>query len=604
MAMRTPRLPVLLAIAAVFAGAIFILWRSSANLQPSNPGPTDTTATDYGLQWREGRSQQYQVDIDSSFVMTMPGASAGQTMNLLMAGLLEYRTLDTGTEGARVGMRFASVTLTIDGASDPQVNRALASPFRVRFDRNGRPGAFEFPTEMASEHRDILENLVRMFQVVIEGKTTWVAEEINGSGRYRASYTRSSPLEITKQKQSYFPSIPAGSAPEVKSTETILADPENDWITGMTLNETINIRDVGSVPVRVTNHATIKLVANPSQLAASNWNFASSAQPDTATDQVTAPPVMSHEEAQRRLMTNVEELDVAEEGRSRVIHRLRDLLAADDQLPGVLIETLRTEELSVRTRADLYLAFELAGTPASQAALTSVVADSSWPPEDAMRAIVALGGVSEPSGDTLASLWNLANTNLAGTERSDLPSTAALAIGSIGNSLRQNEEVDYAAVRADLLAGASGAVEPTERAVYLYALGNTADPDLVLKRDLVYYLDDPSSEVRSAAAKTLGRLGPDKVEAELMTRVRQEPNSQARASMLEALTSWEEPPAEAIEWAQQAIRQEADDQARYNMAVLLGNNMEDFPENRQILESLLASEQSKRVRQKVANILY
>ena len=51
-------------------------------------------------------------------------------------------------------------------------------------------------------------------------------------------------------------------------------------------------------------------------------------------------------------------------------------------------------------------------------------------------------------------------------------------------------------------------------------------------------------------------------------------------------------------------QQEAAERARYNIAVLLGNNMETFPENRRVLEMLLESEQSKRIRQKVANMLY
>jgi HEAT repeat protein len=260
--------------------------------------------------------------------------------------------------------------------------------------------------------------------------------------------------------------------------------------------------------------------------------------------------------------------------------------------------------LNDRTRADLYLAFELAGSPASQAALSSVLVDSSWPPQDAMRAIVALGGVAKPTGESLATLWDVASSNLAGTDRKDLPSTAALAIGSLGNTMRESEVADYSTLRADLLASASGAIEPWERAVFLYALGNTADPDPTLKRDVVSYLDDPSPEVRSAAAKTLGRLGTDKVEEELMQRVRQEPNSQARASMVEALASRDDPPSATIEWAQGALRQETDERTRYNIAVLLGNSMENHPHNRAVLQELLASEQSKRIRQKVADMLY
>jgi HEAT repeat protein len=356
--------------------------------------------------------------------------------------------------------------------------------------------------------------------------------------------------------------------------------------------------------VQVTNLATIELVGTDNQAAVGRWDFTASAVPDAVVDPRANLPALSPEEAQRQLVTSVRELDEADESRSLIIHRLRDLLLIDDQLPAVLIETLRTDELSEQTRADLYLAFELAGTPASQAALASVLLDNNWPPMDAMRAIVALAGVGEPTEDTLATLWGLARTDLAATDRRDLPGTAALAIGSLGNGMRTSGESDYTTLRDDLLVSASGAIEPEQRAVFLYALGNTADPDPLLKRDLVSYLDDPSTEVRSAAAKTLARLGADQVAEELLLRVQQESSDQARASMAEALASWDEPTAQAMQWAQAAVQQEADDRARYNIAVLLGNNMETFPENRRVLEMLLESEQSKRIRQKVANMLY
>ena len=151
---------------------------------------------------------------------------------------------------------------------------------------------------------------------------------------------------------------------------------------------------------------------------------------------------------------------------------------------------------------------------------------------------------------------------------------------------------------------ASTADAPAQRAVFLYALANTADPDRLLKRDLVSYLDDPSAEVRSAAARTLERLGADQVAAEVLTRARQESSAQARASMLAALGDWQAPTDEAMQWARVALQHEGDEQVRYQIAVMLGNNLDAFPENRVALQALLESEQSKRIRQKVANMLY
>ena len=601
MAMRALRLAGILAVAGVVLSALALMWRLSGEQEPP---ATVTAGSDAALLWRVGQSQQYAVDIESSFLMAMPGSGSGQAMTLQMDGVLDFLTLNVDSAGADTGMCFDSISLVIDGASDAAVNRALATPFRVRFDHSGRPLAFDFPATLAQEHRDILENTVRMFQAIVARGDAWEAEESNSNGRYRATYARVSPTRISKSKSIYLPSVTGAAVPEVESDETIKTDPANDWITGMSIQEHIAINDPGSVPVQVSNLATLKLLSMNVHVAAGKWNFAHAPEPDAMVDPRANLPQLSPAEAQRRLAADVQALEVAQETRSLIIHRVRDLLLADDQLPAQLIETLRTEELSDRTRADLYLAFELAGTPASQAALASVLIDGSWPPMDAMRAIVALGGVSKPTHDTMATLWGLARTNMAGTDRRDLPGTAALALGSIGNGMRESEVADYAGLRADLLVSASSAVEPQQRAVFLYALANTADPDPVLKRDLITYLDDPSVEVRSAAAKTLGRLGTNTIENELIERVRQEPSALARASMIKALESWDEPSAEAMRWAQGAAMREPDETTRHNLVVLLGNNMDSFPENRRVLEALLESEQSKRIRQELADLLY
>ena len=77
-----------------------------------------------------------------------------------------------------------------------------------------------------------------------------------------------------------------------------------------------------------------------------------------------------------------------------------------------------------------------------------------------------------------------------------------------------------------------------------------------------------------------------------------------RASITEALASWEDPSLPAIKSVQVAIRNERDENVRYNMALMLGKSMETFPENRKVLEQLLGGEQSKRIRQQVAEMLY
>ena len=565
--------------------------------------PNDKAANQ--LQWRVGSSQQYDILVNSSFVMTMPGASSGQSMAVKVDGILEFRTLEVSPVEVLVGMRFSSMEMMIAGVSDMAANQSLTQPFRVRIAANGPPRSFEFPAAFAGEQREVIENLVRMFQLTIEHGDAWVVQESNASGSYEAAYTRHSPSTLVKKKMRYIESAAATDPPEVVSEESIRIDVNKDWITAMTIEETVTSNDLSGPSVVVKNYASLNLRARLTAGKAVKWNFVSSLSPAVTSKQAAATrPAISLEEAELKLRASVSALDAAIEGRSIFIHNLRDLLLVDGEMPLILLELMKTQQLSDRTRADLYLVFELAGNPQAQAALTSVLTDQSWSRSDGLRAIVALGGVTSPTKDTLNALWSTAHTTLMGEGRDDLPSTAALALGSIGRGLQSNQDASYSSLRSGLLDGASSATDNHQRAVFLHAIGNTADPDPSLQNNIVPFLNDSVPEVRAAAARTLGRLGTDQVADQLLQSLEHEQNDVVRGSLTEALSSWEAPTLTAIQSVRSVIQDERDENVRYNMALLLGNSMETFPENRKILEQLLAVEQSKRVRQQVAELLY
>lgn len=593
----------LLAAAALVVGVLLAVWFPGITDKDTPVRAEPAASTEQAavsIQWHPGASQRYRVLSESSMQMQETGSA--MTMRVHLQGLLDTLTLESDTDQALVGMQLSSIRLEINGTTDAETNRALEVPFRVRFAVNGMPLTFEFPAEVSRKNRRILEGLVRTFQVSLDRGDRWVTQESNSSGTYEAAYRRSDRGRFEKSKRR-FTATAAGmvSWSNVSSTEIFSIEAGRDWIAMMEVTENMSSEGEGGPVMKVRNHATLTLLAGAqANLAAEQWDFAEAtpAVDDRAT--MKSIPDMTAEQARRLIRATIPELDAAEQGRLTHIHRLRDLLRVDVSLPELILDVLQTQELGDRTRADLYLALELAGTESAQSALARVINDSSWSLMDGMRAIVAMGGVKEPTIESISVLWGAAQ-NDAGGERQRMASSAAFALGSIGNTMRNAEDSAYSSLRSDLLGRAFGSDNAVSRSDFITALGNTQDPTLA--SDVVVLLDDTEPTVRRAVALSLGSLGTDQVADQLISHMRKEDNGYVRSAIAESLQSWTQPTDSAMAWFRQAVRAEADEGTRYNMALLLGNNLAKFPENEPVLREIMRSERSKRIRQKAAEAL-
>ena len=531
---------------------------------------------------------------------TVSGASS---IRVDIEAELNTLTLEADADQALVGMQLSSVDLRNNDTADAATNRALGVPFRVRFAASGMPLTFEFPAEVSSEHRSMLENMVRTFQLSLDSGDSWVAQESNGSGFYEAVYHRTGPGDLEKSKRGFTaPAAGMISWTEMHSMESIRIEPGRNWIASMHVEETMHSDGQGGPAMSVSNRATLELLVG-AQLALTPdmWRFeTASLVADAAATPGRAIPDITPEQARREIVATIPELDAAKQGRLAHIHRLRDLLLVDATLPAVLLDVLRTEQLDDRTRADLYLALELAGSESAQAALVGVITDNSWSLKDGMRAIVAMGGVKQPAAESITALWDTAQYGY-GDERQRMASAAAFALGSVGNTMHEADDPEYESLRSSLLSNATSASDVNQRSNFITALGNTNDP--ALASDVVEFLDDPEPEIRRAAALSLGTLGTDQVADMLMSYYSDEENGYVRGAIAESLQSWTQPTDSAMTMFRQTVQTEADERTRYNIAILLAENLAKFPENEATLREIMRNEPSKRIRQKVAEAL-
>ena len=557
------------------------------------------------IQWQAGMAQQYRVLSESSMQMDATTAGGASSIRVQLQGLLNMLTLEADNDEVLVGFQLSSVELAINDVVDADTNRALGMPFRVRFATDGMPLAFEYPAEVSTRNRSMLENLVRTFQVRLDRADHWVIQETNASGTYEAAYKRTGPDQFEKSKLG-FNSAAAGmlSWSELESTETIRLETGRDWLASMTVAETMRSGGQGGPAIAVHNRATLELIPG-AQLALwpDNWLFEASvaAVDDLAAVKAKRPvPNMTPEQARRQILATVPELDAAKQGRLALIHRLSDLLLVDASMPEVILEVLKTQDLDDRTRADLYLVLERAGTESAQAALVSVIGDSSWALEDGMRAIVAMSGVEEPAAESVSALWDTAQSGF-GDERQRMANAATFALGSVANTMREADNPEYASLRSSLLSSATGSFDVDQRSNFIAALGNTNDPTLA--NEVVEFMNDSEPAIRRAAALSLGTLGTDQVANVLMSHYSNEQNGYVRGAIAESLQSWTKPTSSAMVMFRQTVQTEADERTRYNIAMLLARNLEKFPENEAALREIMRNEPSKRIRQKVGEAL-
>jgi HEAT repeat protein len=568
----------------------------------SATGPGDSSLA---VRWQEGSAHQYKVTSSSDMRMTS-GATGPSSIDVELVCLLDFLTLEVTRGEATVGMQLSAVDLAINGESDAGINRALSAPFRVRFAANGMPLAFEFPAVVGVQERTMLESLVRIFQVSLEPSDAWRAQESNANGTYEAVYTRSGPMQVEKAKRNL--SVPPESmltGAELASTEILRVDPAYDWLYSMRVEETMSTAGAGGPAIEVSNTATLERLPGVRTAAtAATWLFdAEDASIDSSTeDLLSSVPNISPEEARRRIQATVPKLDAATQWRLMLVHDLRDLLQVDDSVPPVLLDILQTQQLNDRTRADLYLAFEGAGTASAQAALVSIVNDTAnWSLRDNMRAIVALAGVDEPTNESIDSLWNTAQGAVFDTDSQRVASAATFALGSLGNSMREANDPEYQVLRSDLLSNALISGNEKKQSDFLIALGNTQDSTLV--PEVAALLEDDAVMIRRATARSLGALGVDEAADKLVSTYEQEGNGSVRSAIVESLAAWSEPTDSAMATFRKSLETEKDESLRYNLCVLLGNHLDEFPENEDLLRDLMRRESSDRIRQKVASML-
>lgn len=593
--MNPNRIVLVVGASLLLAAALLVVpWSAVAPADAAGAG---------SLRWREGHTQRHRLVVDCTVQFGGDAASHGPPVQQVVRGELAVQTLAVTADTVLLGLQLDPLAVHTNEQRSPDDERWLGTPFRLRLRPDGAMLGTEFPDGVPADHAALLEELVRTFQVTVQDGERWTSRETHATGRYRVDYERQAPEQLRRTKVAY-EAGPADDPARVidvpHSTAEITFGPDADWLAAMRVDETLATRDASGLAFR--SHTRAELVLLPVTLATAvtpaRFDFvAVPPQPRGVAEAIARQADVTQDELAAAIATILGELDHARDGRTTWVHRLRDLLRADDRTAALLLAALQAGAFAERTRADAFLAFELGGTEPAQQALAQVAAANAWSTADRLRAVIALGGVERPSSATLDALWQATQQRQDPTGR-ELADTALLALGALGSSLPRDAR--YTNLCDGLRAIAYGGADAGERSCALAAIANTGDA--ALAPDVQPLLDAAEPAVRRAAVKAYGTLAPAAAAAEFGPRLASERASTVRAALAASLRTMPNPEPAVLAAVRTQLVQEVDASARLDLARCLGRHLDD-PANEAALRTVFAHETTPQLRREIGEML-
>lgn len=615
---RTLLLAGTVALALVTAAGVWFLTRDGDALPPST---VTVLATPGDLAWRADDRRAYRLAIDSSVTLDPDGPAQG--VEYALHALLCLRVTAVAPVGAEVAFQLRDVDYRFGERDDAARSNALGVPFVATFD-GGIPAAFRFPAGLDGEVQAQLAEVVRTFQATLPEETTstWNALEEHQSGRYRAVYSARPGAVWSKRKAAYVrgADVTQGGAVHGEAKVRVLHSegaltPSRgaSWWDAAEIVEELELSNSGQVVARVATRSTLQAADDAwdptADIAAAVRTERLLQQPVPAlsqdpVDEPVVEPKPATPADRARFRALVDAFAASDGNELGFVHQLAAMLREFPELAAELPPLLKDPELRTTVAAGLAHALELAGNEASQEALGDVSADPAYPIGNRLRAIVALSGVAKPTDQSIELLTWLSESRGTGpeVESRDLANTALLALGRMGNTLNAAESPRYASVAADLRHAAERSVDPNARAVALKAIANTRDADLAPAA--IHALDARDAPVRAAAAQALAAIDEPSGLELLTARLTSEKDGRVRAAMVGSMREMGRHSEEAFATCANLVERERDPSARGEMARYLVDNLDRYPDGREILERLVRDETDPDTLSYVAGRLY
>lgn len=442
----------------------------------------------------------YAFEAKRTLTMSTAGAETkGNEGHYGLAGHLSFTVADLDDELVHLIVRFEGAK-TLGLAETGEARAALATPFVVSLEKNGRIAALHFDKKTPAATANLLTSAVASLQFVTASEVEaprWESLEDDAAGEYRAAYSRkaTSPNTIEKNRLSYVRLVTMeGLRPSAEVADYDVRSNErfelgvDGWPERLEATERVSASTPGEGAIEVETQAqtTAVLVATERVTVDKadferSWDDLVTRETARATafgdvrhkidaDRVAGADFRTlHGELGRALSQH----GLRSKGYPAVAARLGSLLRTNPEAAVQAAEAARSAT-TFDEAAALTAALGDAGTKEARAELEKLLTDPELEAERRAAAAVYLGNGREVDAAAVDTLVKTATGE--GADQDPVVREAAL-LGAGSAIHRANGQGDVAtgdAVTA-LIQGLERAQTPAERVTYLDALGNSGD---------------------------------------------------------------------------------------------------------------------------------
>lgn len=523
-------------------------------------------------------------------------------------------SLHARVEGARLTTKYEALAREL-GALEPE----LAVPFGIELSRGAEVVAYRFSDAPSTLVVGIRQALAAAFQAVDEtGSVTWTREELDATGRYRASYERQVDGTLLKRKLEYTQLEASRSVPTADASELLPKVPLSRQIIALdargalvTLNSEERLESGGGqiAPVNASSKLELRLEAQTTLAPAAA---------DRLREQLAEASRFASD-AVWKSRAGDEQFDPARIGGRTLAGVLADLRALRNKTPvgsalpekeradlfTALTAIIRSQPESRQKVVDLVKqadpltdvlldALGAAGVHDAQTALAGFL-DSGVTDEKQLRiAAIALSHTKNVSPEATTALVKLLNVKGLRTQALYGLGTQVSTLRAAGQDARAKE------VLALILDRLKVADDPIKLVTALRAVANAGDASAFPMVDP--YLRSTDSVVRAAAVESLQEMSLPQADEIISRALSSDEDSQVRRAAARA-ASERAPSPLLVTAASRAALTDKNPHVRLSALAVLGRYLPRQPEVRSAIETVAAKDAEDAIRKEAAKML-